>query len=151
MKRLARLYGPRGRTYQLPGKPRRYRALRWFAQRSKKFWWYRSGYLSGSVGIITTASDYSKFMRLLLADGEINEKQWLSRQGLDLLTRNQLPKSFDKQAMAISLPQYVNSGYSLGMAIKIKPGGSLDREDDYEYLYWASESNTQFWIDPTII
>ena len=50
--------------------------------------------------------------------------------------------------MAISLPQYVNSGYSLGMAIKIKPGGSLDREDDYEYLYWASESNTQFWIDP---
>jgi CubicO group peptidase (beta-lactamase class C family) len=148
MKRLARLYGPRGRTYQLPGKPRRYRNYVGLPKDQKNFGGTRSGYLSGSVGIITTASDYSKFMRLLLAAGEINEKQWLSRQGLDLLTRNQLPKSFDKQAMAISLPQYVNSGYSLGMAIKIKPGGSLDREDDYEYLYWASESNTQFWIDP---
>ena len=56
MKRLARLYGPRGRTYQLPGKPRRYR--NYVGLPKDQNFGGTVVVICRSVGIVTTAFDY---------------------------------------------------------------------------------------------
>jgi CubicO group peptidase (beta-lactamase class C family) len=150
LERLARLYGPRGRTYQLPGKPRRYRAYAGLPKEHKNFGIADTGYFSGSTGLLTTAEDYARFMQLILNNGKIDGRKWLSPTGVSYLSENQLPVHLNQNDMTDSLPELVNSGYSLGMAVKLLPGGSLSDKSTYKYLYWASESNTQFWIDPKL-
>lgn len=145
--RLAQLYAPHGRTYQVPGKPKRYRKYAGIPKSHVNFGVSSSGYFSGTIGMISTAADYSKFLRMLLNNGNVEGEPWLSAEGLRLLTENQLPDYFNRQSMSSSLPDFSDSAYSFGMGIKLKPNGVITDQSTYDYLYWASGSNTQFFVD----
>ena len=57
--RLARLYGPHGRTYQVPGKPETVQTIQQYTQGYANFGISTNGYFSGGIGVLTTSQDYS--------------------------------------------------------------------------------------------
>ena len=145
--RLARLYGPHGRSYQVPGKPKRYRKYAGIPRTQANFGIATDGYFSGSIGVLTTASDYSKLLQMILNDGAVNGKRWLSKAGLQRLTADQLPKHLPPGSISRSMPAISNSGYSFGVGIKLLPEEKPSDRKQYEYLYWAGDANTQFFVD----
>lgn len=145
--RLARLYGPHGRTYQVPGKPKRYRRYNGIPKDHANFGISTNGYFSGGIGVLTTSQDYSQLLRMILNSGAVDGKPWLSKAGLQRLTANQLPKHMVPSSMSGSIPSITNSGYSFGVGIKVQAGGDLSDPSQYDYLYWSGAANTQFFVD----
>ncbi len=145
--RMAQLYGPHGRTYQVPGKPKRYRKYSGIPKTQTNFGQSRGGYFSGTTGVLTTPRDYSQLLRLILNDGRVNGKQWLSKAGLQRLTANQLPAHVEPASVSASLPSITDSGYSFGLAVKVGTGKGVQVDSPSNYLYWASAANTQFFVD----
>ena len=72
--RLARLYGPHGRTYQVPGKPKRYRRYNGIPKDHANFGISTNGYFSGGIGVLTTSQDYSQLLRMILNGGAVDGK-----------------------------------------------------------------------------
>jgi len=106
------------------------------------------GFASGGGGLVTTASDYSRFGQMLLNGGTLDGKRILKRETAHEIMTAHLP------------PQLVTGGFGIGMQ-RIRPG--------YEYGYngvvvtdpvaakvamgkgsylWDGAAGTWFWVDP---
>jgi methyl acetate hydrolase len=110
-------------------------------------------FYSGGGGLYSTAGDYLKFERMLLAGGKLGDKRILQSETVAEMTRNQigdltLPemRSFIPEAAKdpIRIPGSLDK-FGLGFAINTKPveGGRSSGS-----LAWAGLYNTFFWIDP---
>jgi CubicO group peptidase (beta-lactamase class C family) len=108
---------------------------------------------SGGVGLYSTASDYLKFCRMLLAQGASPAGRLLAAATVRLMTADHLPPEivydpvtpvlFEAEAPTREMGQ----SFGLGFAVRTYPGmnplpGSVG---DY---YWAGALGTYFWIDP---
>lgn len=107
--------------------------------------------IRGDAGLISTADDYARFMQLILGDGEGGNIRLLSPEGIEEMTRDQLPgitvlQQPDAQP-GTSRPFPLGAGqdgFGLGFQVDAaenptpRPPGSLS---------WAGLQNTHFWID----
>jgi CubicO group peptidase (beta-lactamase class C family) len=109
-------------------------------------------FFSGGGGLYSTASDYSRFMRALLAGGTLDGSRILQAETVALMSQNQLgdlPLSpitpLDPQ---VANPDLVMPGgldaFGLGFALNRAPLGSGRGAGT---LSWAGLYNTYFWID----
>ncbi len=106
--------------------------------------------LSGGGGLVSTAADYHRFCRMLLAGGELGGARILGRKTIDLMRANHLPGGRDLTELATgswSETTYSGIGFGLGLAtvvdlIKAQSSGSLG-----EY-FWGGLASTVFWNDP---
>lgn len=95
---------------------------------------------SGGGGLVSTAEDYGKFVRLLLNNGEYKEKKIIGKKYIKMMLSNHT-KNMDTWL----LPKlYPNSGFGYSIGVKvgeadIRPKGSF---------YWAGRGGTFFWADP---
>jgi CubicO group peptidase (beta-lactamase class C family) len=105
---------------------------------------------SGGGGMVSTAADYLRFCRMLLAGGTLDGVQILSPKTIELMTRNHLPGGKDLPEMSRSLfseVTYNGVGFGLGFAITLDiartmiPGSAGD-------FSWGGAASTYFWIDP---
>ncbi len=93
---------------------------------------------SGGGGLVSTASDYYRFLQMLLNGGEIEGTRLVSRKSIELMTT-------DHVGQEISIhPGY---GFGLGFAVRQNLGkeSSLGSAGDYT---WGGIFNTVFWVDP---
>ncbi len=107
-------------------------------------------FYSGGGGLVSTASDYLKFCRMLLAGGAANSHRFLGRKTIDLMTRNHLPGGADLTVLSRSLfSEATNAGigFGLGFAVNLDPARVLLPGSVGEY-YWGGAASTAFWIDP---
>ena len=97
---------------------------------------------SGGGGLSSTASDYSRFLQMLLNGGELDGARILSPVTIDLMTTNQIG---DVPAGSVVPPG--SAGFGLGVAIRGGPevDGELGSAGAY---YWSGFFSTSFWIDP---
>jgi CubicO group peptidase (beta-lactamase class C family) len=107
----------------------------------------------GGGGLASTASDYGRFMRMLLNSGELDGKRVLKAETVALMGQNHIG-AVTVPALASALPRsrdftFVADGrdkFGLGFLITTDhvPGkrsaGSLS---------WGGINNTFFWIDPS--
>src|SRR5882724_11591739 len=107
----------------------------------------------GGGGLASTASDYGRFMRMLLNGGALDGARVLKAQTVALMGQNQIG-AVSVPALKSALPRsadftFIADGrdkWGLGFLITVdqKPGlrspGSLS---------WGGINNTFFWIDPT--
>jgi len=93
---------------------------------------------SGGSGLVSTASDYSKFIQLLMTPQSYPDI--VQSDQVTLMTTSQLPNEIP------TIPEryYTNSGYSYGMGIKLKDEKYLSKGS----FYWAGKGGTIFWADP---
>jgi methyl acetate hydrolase len=107
----------------------------------------------GGGGLASTASDYGRFMRMLLNGGELEGARVLKADTVALMSQNQIG-SISVAALKSALPRsadftFIADGrdkWGLGFLItadqvpgKRSPGS----------LSWGGINNTYFWIDPT--
>ncbi len=107
-------------------------------------------FISGGGGLVSTASDYLQFCRMLLNGGTLNGHRLISRKTLELMTANHLPGGVDLPAMSRSLfseAAYDGVGFGLGFATSTASHKTLMPGSNGDY-FWGGAASTFFWIDP---
>jgi CubicO group peptidase (beta-lactamase class C family) len=97
---------------------------------------------SGGGGLVSTASDYARFLQMLLNGGTLDGQRLLSRKTLELMTADHLGPITG--APDLLLPGH---GFGLGFAVRLQAGlahvpGSIGQ------YFWGGLAGTTFWVDP---
>ncbi len=109
-------------------------------------------YFSGGGGLFSTAEDYLKFARAILAGGQLGQGRILAPESVALMGRNQLgelqlrlPESVVPQLAKVGavLPGSLDK-FGLGFALNTK---AVEKGRGASTLSWAGIYNTFFWID----
>jgi CubicO group peptidase (beta-lactamase class C family) len=107
-------------------------------------------FISGGGGLVSTAADYLRFARMLLAGGELDGARLLGPKTLALMTANHLPGGVDLPRMvrsAFSETHYNGVGFGLGFATTIAPMATLIPGNAGDF-FWGGAAGTFFWVDP---
>ena len=106
--------------------------------------------VSGGGGLVSTAADYHRFCRMLLAGGVLEGSRIVGRKTIELMTRNHLPGGADLTELSRSMFSeaiYSGQGFGLGFAVNIDPAKAMAPGSPGEY-YWGGIFSTYFFIDP---
>lgn len=106
-------------------------------------------FASGGGGLVSSAADYLRFGRMLLAKGELEGARILSSDAVTLMTRSHTPPRLLTGKFGTP-PHHLRPGYEYaynGMTITDPQaaGVALGR-DTY---FWDGAAGSWFWVDPT--
>lgn len=110
-------------------------------------------FFSGGGGLYSTAADYIRFARALLAGGELDGRRILSAETVAMMGQNQigeltLPPITAQDPHLIAQDAVLPGGldsFGLGFALNRRP---LASGRGAGAMSWAGVFNTFFWIDP---
>lgn len=97
---------------------------------------------SGGGGLLSTTSDYARFLELLLNGGRLGDVRLLGRKTVEAMTADHLlsiPRAAD------ALPP--DHGFGLGFAVKTRLGGGVEPGSVGSYG-WSGSAGTAFFVDP---
>jgi CubicO group peptidase (beta-lactamase class C family) len=106
--------------------------------------------LSGGGGLIGSASDYHRFLLMLLGGGELDGVRLLGPRTVSYMTRNHLPGDVDLEAFGRPLfaeTTFDGIGFGLGFSVMKDPVKNkvLSRAGEYA---WGGAASTAFFVDP---
>jgi CubicO group peptidase (beta-lactamase class C family) len=110
------------------------------------------GFFSGGGGLFSTAPDYMKFVRALMAGGELDHARVLSAESVEAMGKNQIGDLTVGRLPSL-MPQLIVDGavlpgaldkFGLGFALNSRAVGSTRGANT---MSWAGVFNTFFWID----
>ncbi|MBB5684635.1 serine hydrolase domain-containing protein [Sphingobium boeckii] len=113
-------------------------------------WAKKPQQLSGGGGMASTLSDYHRFCRMLLNEGELDGARILSRKTLDLMTANHLPGGGDLTQHSTALfseAENAGAGFGLGFATTIDSAATMIPGSIGDF-YWGGMFSTAFFVDP---
>jgi CubicO group peptidase (beta-lactamase class C family) len=94
--------------------------------------------LSGGAGLLSTASDYGRFLQMLLNRGELDGIRILSPKTVELMTVNHVG----------DLPHfYAGNGFGLGFSIR-QDLGSQGTPGSLGEFSWLGAYHSIYWVDP---
>ena len=104
--------------------------------------------LSGGGGLVSTAADYLRFMRMLRGRGVLEGARVLGRKSVDLMTMNHLPGDLvDMGRPRFAEMPFAGVGFGLGVSVLLDPAKARILGSPGEYA-WGGMASTTFWIDP---
>ena len=77
-------------------------------------------FCAGGGGLISTADDYLKFARMMLAGGELDGVRYVKRETLDLMLTNQLTPE-QRAIPFMGIPFWLGQGFGLGASVITDP------------------------------
>jgi CubicO group peptidase (beta-lactamase class C family) len=92
---------------------------------------------SGGAGLLSTASDYAKFLQMTLNGGELNGIRLVSRKTIELMTTDHLSD------IAFQPGQGFGLGFSIATGLGLR--GTLGSEGEYA---WGGAYHSVYWVDP---
>ena len=107
-------------------------------------------FVSGGGGLVSTATDYMRFARMLLQGGELDGVRLLGPKTLALMTANHLPGGLDLPRLSRSMfseATYEGVGFGLGFATTVTPAATLIPGSAGDF-FWGGAASTFFWVDP---
>ena len=100
---------------------------------------------SGGAGLVSTTSDYARFLQMLLNGGELDGKRYLKRETVALMTSDQI----GPETGIIHDPFYFpgpTSGFGLGFAVRTSPPpGTNWPLGEYR---WDGAGGSFYFVDP---
>jgi CubicO group peptidase (beta-lactamase class C family) len=98
----------------------------------------------GGAGLTSTASDYARFVQMLLNGGQLDSVQILSPKTVELMRADVLGDLPKVSTAGLPPPGY---GFGLTFAVNRGPAqtGSIVSRGEYN---WGGAAGTAFWIDP---
>ncbi|MDA0286582.1 MAG: serine hydrolase [Actinobacteria bacterium] len=110
----------------------------------------KPAFLSGGGGLVSTASDYFKFIRMLEGRGKSGDVQLLSSRTFEMMVMNHLPNNADISTFGRPLGEeifYDGLGFGFGFSVVVDqaktrvacPNGTFS---------WGGMASTAFWVDP---
>ena len=104
--------------------------------------------LSGGGGLVSTAADYLRFMRMLRGNGALEGARLLGRKSVELMTMNQLPGDLaDMGRPRFAEMPFTGVGFGLGVSVMLDPARARILGSPGEYA-WGGMASTAFWVDP---
>ncbi|HVZ45909.1 MAG TPA: serine hydrolase domain-containing protein [Ramlibacter sp.] len=107
---------------------------------------------SGGAGLLSTAADYARFCRMLLAGGTLDGARVLDARSVDWMLADQLPRGIgfgtSTEGLGINAPlPRLGQGHGLGVGVRTHAGlapvpGSIGD------FFWGGALGTYFWADP---
>jgi CubicO group peptidase (beta-lactamase class C family) len=97
---------------------------------------------SGGGGLVSTASDYARFLQMLLNGGVFGGQRILSRKTVEFMTADHLGPITG--AADLLLPGH---GFGLGFAVRLQAGIAQVPGSIGQY-FWGGLAGTTFWVDP---
>jgi CubicO group peptidase (beta-lactamase class C family) len=97
---------------------------------------------SGGGGLVSTASDYARFLQMMLNRGRLEGTQLLSRKTVELMTADHLGTITGSPDLLV--PGY---GFGLGFAVRLSAGIATMPGSVGQY-FWGGLAGTTFWVDP---
>jgi CubicO group peptidase (beta-lactamase class C family) len=107
-------------------------------------------FLSGGGGVVSTASDYHRFMQLLAGRGELDGVRLLAPRTVRYLASNHLPGGVDLARFGRPIyaeTSYDGVGFGLGVSVTIDPVAAKVPGSIGDYG-WGGLASTVFWVDP---
>ena len=101
---------------------------------------------SGSGGLISTAADYLRFMRMILQGGELDGNRLLQPETATLMTTNQIPEAL--RPISMGPDEMQGMGYGYGVGVKVTPPKSTGDPPEGTF-WWAGMTGTLAWGDPS--
>jgi CubicO group peptidase (beta-lactamase class C family) len=98
----------------------------------------------GGQGLVSTATDYARFLQMLLNNGEMNGKRYLSPETIAFMASDHLGPSVERTKLYLPGPGY---SFGLGFAVRMAEGLAPIPSNPGEY-YWGGAAGTYFWVDP---
>jgi CubicO group peptidase (beta-lactamase class C family) len=98
---------------------------------------------AGGAGSVGTASDYARFLQMMINGGQLNGVRLLSRTTVNYMTADHLGDL--KTSGITTLPP--GAGFGLGFAVRRETGRFEVTGNAGEY-YWAGAAGTGFYVDP---
>ena len=98
---------------------------------------------SGGGGLVSTITDYARFVAMLAAGGVLDGQRLLARKTIELMRSDHLGANV-KIGSELLQPGY---GFGLGFAVRTQPGMSVTPGSPGQY-FWGGFAGTTFWIDP---
>jgi len=138
--RLAALYSPDPQT----GRATRSDAIGQAVHDASRF-------LSGGGGLLSTAHDYLRFMRMLLRGGELDGERLLAPRTVAYMGRNHLPGNVDLTAIGRAMHSestFDGIGFGLGFSVVLDPAAGKVPSSAGE-LAWGGAASTAFYLDPS--
>jgi CubicO group peptidase (beta-lactamase class C family) len=103
---------------------------------------------SGGGGLVSTASDYLRFCKMMLNKGSLDGVQLLGRKTVELMTMNHLKGDMADMGMPrFSESTYYGIGFGLGFSVTLDPAKAHILGSRGEYA-WGGAASTAFWCDP---
>lgn len=99
---------------------------------------------AGGAGSVGTASDYARFLQMMINGGQLDGVRLLSPTTVKYMTADHLAGEF-KASGATTLP--AGTGFGLGFAVRRDTGRFEVTGNAGEY-YWAGAAGTGFYVDP---
>jgi CubicO group peptidase (beta-lactamase class C family) len=106
--------------------------------------------LSGGGGLVSTAADYYRFMKLLARGGELDGERLLSNRTVAYMASNHLPGNADLEAFGrplFSETTFEGVGFGLGVSVTLDPVANKVPGSVGDFG-WGGAASTFFWIDP---
>jgi CubicO group peptidase (beta-lactamase class C family) len=91
---------------------------------------------SGGAGLTSTATDYARFLQMMLNGGELDGARILSRKSVELMTSNHVGDRFQP-----------GSGFGLGVSVLRDLGARGDLGSVGEFG-WGGAYHSSYWVDP---
>lgn len=91
---------------------------------------------SGGAGLVSTATDYARFLQMLLNGGMLEGRRILGSRTVSYLTADHLGKE-----------AFAGYGWSLGFAVRREAGMATMPGSTGDY-FWLGAGGTSFWVDP---
>ena len=92
---------------------------------------------SGGAGLLSTASDYAKFLQMTLNGGELNGTRILGPKTIELMTSDHLR----------NIPFQPGTGMGLGFSV-LKDVGARGTMGNVGEYGWGGAYHSTYWVDP---
>jgi CubicO group peptidase (beta-lactamase class C family) len=99
---------------------------------------------SGGGGMVSTVSDYARFLSMLANGGTLNGKRYLGPKTLAYMTSDHLGSVIVPGPYYLPGPGY---GFGLGFAVRKENGAATTPGSVGDYN-WGGAGGTYFWVDP---
>jgi CubicO group peptidase (beta-lactamase class C family) len=105
----------------------------------------KPGLLSGGGGLVGTASDYMRFLLMIAGDGEFNGQRILSKESVDLMRTDRVPKMAGW--VKFGEEERTGVGYGLGFSVTTDAHKNNPHAKKGEYG-WGGAASTHYWLSP---
>ena len=93
---------------------------------------------SGGAGLLSTSSDYNKFLLMILNEGKYEDLQILSRKSIEIMTKDNLNEG---------VFPYAGMGHGLGVQV-VNNRAKLSVLGSNGELVGGGAYRTEYWVDP---
>ncbi|MGY8648064.1 MAG: serine hydrolase domain-containing protein [Verrucomicrobiales bacterium] len=101
---------------------------------------------SGGGGLLSTITDYARFLQMIANGGTFQGKQYLKTESVKLMSTNQLPAAIKAISMGDEIRH--GTGFGLGFSVRTASDKRWDKDAPLGEFGWGGMASTHYWISP---